>query len=117
MMNSPRNILLIEDNRSTAEYLSTILKLSGHTVKCCIDGTEALNLNGSSRFDVIISDYYIPRMTGIEVIKALKHRYPNALIIGYSGRNMEKQFMEAGAHAFLCKPFQPQELIEMIQNS
>jgi DNA-binding NtrC family response regulator len=115
-MNSQKSILLIEDDRATSAHLSTILKLSGHTVKCCFDGTGAVNLNGSSQFDVIISDYYVPGANGAHVIKALKHRYPSALIIGYSGRNMKTQFMEAGADAFLFKPFQMQELIDMIQS-
>jgi len=99
------------------DYLSTVLRLSGHAVVCCNNGEVAVELETGKTFHVLISDYHMPGMNGADTIKILKERYPEALAIGYSGRMVEKKFLEAGADVFLLKPFQVRELLEMVQMS
>jgi len=116
-MESAKNILLIEDDRRTSEYLSTVLRLSGHKVKCCHDGSSAIDSSDNSSYHVIITDYHMPGMNGDDVVRVLRPRFPEANIIGYSVRMVERKFLEAGADFFLPKPFQVRELLEMVQLS
>jgi DNA-binding response OmpR family regulator len=114
-MEQPKSILLIEDNKLTGEFLKTVLRLSGHTVECFRDGKSALDAVLTQSFQVVIADYHIPGMNGADAVKHLRSRLSDAFIIGYSGRMMKDVFLEAGADAFLLKPFQAEELISLIR--
>jgi CheY-like chemotaxis protein len=116
-MKPSKNILLVEDDRQMRDYLGTVLRLSGHSVVCCNNGEVAVELETGKPFQVVISDYHMPGMNGAEAVRILKKRYPEALVIGYSGRMVERKFLEAGADLFLLKPFQVKELLDMVQMS
>ncbi len=108
------NILIIEDNAMLREILSNVLISEGADVDYCDMGDTALNLSQERRFSVYIVDYRLPGMSGLEVAKKLREICPSSLIIGISLEEREKEFLDAGADAFLIKPLDANRLIRMI---
>jgi CheY-like chemotaxis protein len=115
-MPEKKTILVIDDDKGVRELLREFLKLYGFEAHSIDSGISALNLLKKKYFDIIITDYSMPEINGIELTRAVKARYPHVLIIGMSGNSDGEEFLEAGADAFLSKPLQLQELLSVCQS-
>lgn len=112
-----RKILVVDDDEKVREMLSDYLQLHDFEVRSAKDGLSAMDLMSldKQRFDVIITDYHMPGMGGIELIKKVRHCSSLETIIGMSGFGAtETEFMSAGANAFLLKPFDLHEILSEI---
>jgi CheY-like chemotaxis protein len=78
-------ILLVDDNRDGLLVRRALLEEAGCTVEIAINGEEGLKLFDASTFDVVVTDYRMPRMNGTELIERVRQRNPNARIILLSG--------------------------------
>lgn len=98
-------VLIVDDDKVVREFLQEFLKLKlhGFEVHSVNNGISALNLLKKERFDIIITDYSMPEMNGIELTKIVRSQYPHTLIIGISGNCDGKDFLTAGADAFFIK--------------
>lgn len=106
-----KKILIIDDNNGIRALLREFLILNGFEAHSANSGISALQLLENNYFDIIITDYSMPGMNGVELTKTVRSLHPHVLIIGMSANRNEKDFLEAGAHAFLLKPLQLQELL------
>jgi CheY-like chemotaxis protein len=79
------NILLVDDNRDGLLVRRTVLEELGYGVSVARNGEEGLKLFESARFDVVVTDYRMPRMNGAELIQRIRQLNPNARIILLSG--------------------------------
>lgn len=115
-------LLIADDDPEILRFLDKILTLEGHTVKTAKDGEEAVEMAKKDNFDIIITDIIMPRKEGIETIIELREMNPDIKIIAISGggRKGRMDFLRmaemVGASEILAKPFQPQELLEKINN-
>jgi CheY-like chemotaxis protein len=78
-------ILLVDDNRDGLLVRKTLLEEIGYTVQVAINGEEGLKLFEGSTFDVVVTDYKMPRMSGTELIQRIRQVNPNARVILLSG--------------------------------
>ena len=78
-------ILLIDDNRDGLLVRRSLLEEIGYRVKIAINGEEGLKLFEAEKFDVVVTDYRMPRMDGAEVIVRLRQLDPTARVILLSG--------------------------------
>ena len=106
-------VLLIEDDAELAESLASWLKMESHMVEIAGTGEDALQLLENFKYDVIVLDWGLPKMTGVEVLR--KYRSDGGLtpIIFLSGRNdlSSKEIgLDTGADDYLTKPFDMREL-------
>lgn len=76
MLNSPRRLLVVEDNKDLCDALCELFSLRGVDVVSAADGIEAIQHLKSSRFDVVVSDIQMPRLNGIELLKVIKTDWP-----------------------------------------
>lgn len=115
-------ILLCEDDSDVRMIMTTILTELGLTVQPVSDGAEALLLleSGEYKFDILITDFNMPRMNGDELVKSvLKMKIQLKKIIMISGRNensLEIDFL-ASQHpniSFLPKPLDMEELLKIV---
>lgn len=113
-MKGKKSILVIDDTPLVRGFLSDLLEADGFSVSACEDGISALYAAEESNFDIIITDYRMPNMNGVEVTKHLRMRFPASIIIGVSMDNVKDDFLDAGADAFLYKPFQYNDLVELM---
>lgn len=112
--NNKKNILVVDDDSMVRKLLFDVLSLYKFAVYAVDNGISALDLLKKMDFDIIITDYSMPEMDGIELTKMIRSQYPRSLIIGISADCDERDFLNAGADAFLHKPFYLQDLLSMI---
>lgn len=67
-------ILVVDDDRTTRHVLSKVLTSAGFTAKVAKDGVEALKLLRTHRFDLLLLDVWMPRMSGLELLAQLRRR-------------------------------------------
>jgi len=102
-------ILVVDDERNIHESLSLILSDEGHTIDSAIDGLDALAHLEHKKYDLVLSDIRMPRMDGMELLKAIQHQWgsqtPVILISAYATENTVTQALEHGARDLIVKPF------------
>jgi len=79
------NILLVDDNHDGLVVRKSLLEELGYRVQLAGNGEEGLKLYEASNYDVVVTDYRMPRMDGVELIVCIRKRNPNARIILLSG--------------------------------
>ena len=84
-ISSTPNILLIDDNHDGLLVRRSMLEELGCSVQIAIDGEQGLKLFEGSRFDVVVTDYRMPRMNGVELIQEIRKLDPDARVILLSG--------------------------------
>ena len=101
-------VLVAEDDRTTAHRMRAMLRAAGHEVALATDGQEAISLYEKGPFDAIVTDWMMPRVDGIELIRRVRNRPGNPPIVvmvtaidSEEGRN---HALAAGADAYLSKP-------------
>jgi CheY-like chemotaxis protein len=108
MQTSTKQILLAEDDRVLRRAASTSLRQRGWTVLTAVDGEEALHLAGNEAIDLILLDMLMPKLHGLDVMRALKTdertRAIPVLILSNSSREHDMQeVMRLGAVGYLVK--------------
>lgn len=111
----PRRVLVVEDNRDTAETLAALLEFWGHTVIVVADGVAALSTATDWQPEVILLDIGLPGMDGYEVAQRLRqqpllHNTTIAAITGYGSADDRERVIAAGFDAHFIKPVEPRAL-------
>lgn len=110
----PLEILVCEDNEWVQKVFRMTLTRLGHHLTMTSDGSEAWQVltRSTKIFDVLVTDLDMPGMDGIELTSAIRRRdraagrhLPIVAVTGHSGGQEEARFLQAGADAFLAKPF------------
>jgi len=112
-----RKVLIVDDDKDIVTIVSTILSGRGWDIKAAYNGREALEAVTSSKPDIILLDIMMPEMNGIEVLKRIKKIDINARIIMITAFGDVESYldsMELGAYEYINKPFETDELLEMI---
>jgi CheY-like chemotaxis protein len=78
-------ILLVDDNRQGLIARKALLQELGYNISTAINGEEALDLLSKQNFDVVVTDYKMPRMDGVELIKRIRREHAGTRIILLSG--------------------------------
>jgi len=115
-MTGKKKVLLIEDEEAIRAFIYEMLTSDGFEVICYDNGLSALNLSTGKCFDIIITDYRMQGIDGVEAARRLRIRCPDAFIIGISAENKKGDFLAAGANAFFKKPFSSGDLLTVIKN-
>lgn len=120
-MNYDISILIVEDLLTTRLFLRRTLKKLGYTnVVLSPDGEVALEELGRKSFDLIISDWHMPKMDGLDFFKALSknrkwNEIPFLLITAEKERDKVIEAVEAGIKEYLVKPVEPEKLSNKIK--
>ncbi len=111
-------ILVVEDDVDLAISLKDLISLEHHLVDLAHTGKEALENLGYSAYELLILDWNLPDMTGLELCKRFRASGGACAVLMLTGRNetMNKiQGLDAGADDYLTKPFNPDELMSRIR--
>ena len=105
-------VLIVDDDRTTVKLLQTLLEMDGFEVAIAPRGEIALELLYSNAPDVVLIDYHLTDMHGVEIVRRLRAQdeYATLPIVMTSGLDMQDEALAAGANAFLIKPFEPSRL-------
>ncbi len=111
-------VLLVEDDREAALYLSKALDESGHSVKIAHDGEEGLKYARSKEHDVLIVDRMLPRLDGLSMIEILRTESIGVpvLILSALGEVDDRvKGLQAGGDDYLTKPYAFTELLARVE--
>jgi CheY-like chemotaxis protein len=114
-----KKILVVDDEPDLLKVTLLRLKKTGFEVYGGIDGMEVLDIARRVIPDLIILDVYLPVLNGDEVAKILKKddklKHIPVILISATTGTLEERTAESGADAYLTKPFEPEELIDMVK--
>jgi DNA-binding NtrC family response regulator len=113
-------VLLVDDEKEFAETLAERMKLRGTDVSVCTSSSDVIKMVEDAVYDVVVLDLKMPGMDGIEVLSALKEKFPEIQIILLTGHATLDKSMEAlklGAFDFLEKPVDIGVLSESIKDA
>ncbi|HME44735.1 MAG TPA: UDP-3-O-acyl-N-acetylglucosamine deacetylase [Syntrophorhabdales bacterium] len=120
MNQTANHVLIIDDEKSIVESLSSILKEEGFSVFSAKDGKEGLALFEHVRPKVVLLDVWLPEMDGLDVLRHMREADTDAVIIVISGHGTISTAVEAvkmGATDFLEKPLSIDKVLEVISRS
>lgn len=112
------NILLVEDDEDLSETLQDWLLFQQHTVEAVFTGTEALEQMRFSNYDIVVLDWQLPGMNGIDVLKVYRSEGGQMPVLMLTGRTEAKEIkslMDAGATGYMAKPFNLKELSARVE--
>jgi two-component system response regulator RegX3 len=110
-------ILLVDDERDITEPVSYALEREGFEVDCRADGQSALEAVRGERFDLVILDVMLPRLSGMDVCRTLRAE-SDVPIIMLTARDAEVDRvlgLELGADDYVTKPFSTRELVSRVR--
>lgn len=113
------HILVVDDEKIILELTSMILKSKGFQVSVASGGEEGLSQAAKVNPSLVLLDYMMPNMNGMEVLKKLQIQNPDAYVIMFTGKGSEEiavDLMKAGASDYVLKPFNNHDLVERIDN-
>jgi len=111
------SLLFVEDDRSIRDVTRLELEQAGFRVTACGDGREALELFAREHFDLVLLDVMLPGVDGLEVCREIRrgHRTPIIMLTARSSTVDVVVGLELGADDYVCKPFQPAELVARVR--
>jgi two-component system, cell cycle sensor histidine kinase and response regulator CckA len=114
-------VLVVDDTQAVVDIARRVLERAGHTVHVAANGEEAMDMLSSldADVDVVVSDVVMPRMGGARLLTYLQMEYPDVPVVlmsGHSDRELSEP-ARSQAHAFLAKPFTPEELVRAVRES
>jgi signal transduction histidine kinase/CheY-like chemotaxis protein len=114
-------ILVVDDNRDTADSLAMVLRLMGHEIQTAHNGVEAVQAAASFRPDVAFLDIGMPKMNGYEVARHIREQPWGTTIVlialtGWGQEEDKKRASEAGFRHHLTKPVEPGDLGKLLEN-
>lgn len=115
-----RAILATDDSSTMRQLVTFSLRGAGYDVVEAVDGMDALAKLQGRRFDLLITDLYMPRLDGIELIKRVRampgYRFtPILMLTTESQGNRKAEGQAAGATGWIVKPFEPEQLLKVVK--
>jgi two-component system response regulator (stage 0 sporulation protein F) len=113
-------ILLVDDEPAILHLLRLIIKslATSHTILTCADGNVALEQAMQQPTPLVITDYNLPGMNGLQLTAALKAHAPTTRVVllsGYISADLERRARDRGVDYVVRKPFQVDSLIQIVR--
>lgn len=121
MSKEPKKILIVDDEEMITETISTYLELTtDYKIFTANDPTAGLSIVGREKIDLILSDFLMPGMNGLEFLKKAKEIQGDSTLIlltGYADKeNAIKAINQVGLYYYIEKPWNNEELVKIIRN-
>lgn len=113
-------VLLIDDDEGITFSIATLLEAKGYPVTVTNSGSEGLRLASEARFPVVLSDIYIDRVTGLDILKAAKQANSACAVILITAKGSVRTTVEAeaqGVFDYLAKPLELSHLLEVVERA
>jgi DNA-binding response OmpR family regulator len=112
------HILIVEDEAGIVQFLQQGLEEEGYTITSASNGVKGFELSQKENFDLILLDWMLPKMTGLELCKSIRLKNTTTPIIFLTAKDTVQETIEglkAGANDYIKKPFSFDELVERIK--
>lgn len=114
-----KRVLVVEDNELNLKLFCDLLRAHGHDVLPLSDGRDLLSQARTFLPDLVITDIYLPHISGIDLIISLRKdpvlsSVPVMAVTAYAGKGDEEQIRAAGAQAYVSKPISVMRFMEQV---
>lgn len=109
------NVLLVDDDNIILKILHTAFKKAEIECKACYNPNTAIDEFKKSNFDIVITDFQMPRVNGVEVLRQVREVNPDVpviMICGFVNEYIKKQALSGGISAYFEKPLDVDKLID-----
>jgi DNA-binding NtrC family response regulator len=113
-------LLLVDDDPLIVNSLSEFLRLEGYAVDSAGDGAQAVEMLAVNRYNLVITDVNMPRTNGLELLRTIRNRYPDVVVLVITGYGTIENAVDAvkmGAFDYLTKPIIDDEIRVTIQKA
>jgi DNA-binding NtrC family response regulator len=117
---APMHILVVDDEEIVRDSLKSWFEMEGYAVGTAASGKEALTRLAEHPWDLFILDVKMPGMDGLELQRRIKESFPRAVVIimtAYASVDSAVTAMKEGAHDYISKPFDPDDLERVVRNA
>jgi CheY-like chemotaxis protein/glycine cleavage system H lipoate-binding protein len=114
------NVLVVDDEQIVCNSCRKILSQQGHNVQTALHGREALRKVEEDKYDVVVADWKMPEIDGMEVLRIVKKNHPDIipiLITGYPSVESAVEAMRLGISNYLPKPLSPDALTQALKKA
>ncbi|TDE05590.1 response regulator transcription factor [Flavobacterium hiemivividum] len=112
------HILIVEDEAGIVQFLQQGLEEEGYQITSASDGLQGFELIQKHQFDLILLDWMLPKMSGLDLCKAIRKKDTSTPILFLTAKDTVQETIEgikAGANDYIKKPFSFEELVERIK--
>lgn len=114
-----KTVMIVDDSASLRQVVNIALKGAGYDVVEACDGKDALTKLDGRKIHLVISDVNMPNLDGIGFVKQLKSNpsykfTPVIMLTTEAGENKKQEGQQAGAKAWVVKPFQPAQMLAAV---
>ena len=120
MKMNPYSILVVDDDDAVAVVLTSLLQQAGFESVACSSGASALEVLKKRDFDVVITDLKMPKMDGMQLLAEIRQHdanQPVLMLTAHATIELAVEAMRLGAHDFLLKPFDREELLFVVDKA
>ena len=113
-------ILIVEDDTTIRLTLRDVLEKLGHGINLAVDGAQGLDLFRANSYGLVMLDLHLPDMHGLDVLRAMRESDPDALVVimtAYPETRTAVDCVKAGAYDYLNKPFELDDLKEVMRRA
>ncbi|GKU77852.1 response regulator transcription factor [Paenibacillus sp. L3-i20] len=114
-----KKVLIVDDDDILRMLIADTLEDLDVEIEVAEDGRVALEKLSNTNYDLMLLDYMMPELTGLEVLQRLseeqKAHMPIVMLTAKAQESDRKGAMEAGAHSFIPKPFSPMQLLQIVE--
>ncbi len=116
-MTEPLKVLVLDDEPIVGSRIKPSLERAGYEVEVMTDSQQAMARIRDVRFDIVVTDFKMSRVSGLDLLQAQKRLWPDTeviIITGYATMETARQAAECGVFDFIPKPFRLRDLKEVI---
>jgi len=111
-----KRILIVDDEEMIRTLLFEAFKFFDYEIESVENGVEAVKQIAAKTYDLIITDYKMPKMDGLELTRIIKMTNPSIPVLVVTSNGPERELLKSGALACIKKPFKISELQRISQN-
>ena len=114
------NILVVDDDEMVRRALERALRPTGHRILTAASAPKALELLAENQIAAVISDYLMPEMTGLDLMREVKHRFPGCvkiIITGFMPDRVAEALAGGEIDRFMTKPWENAELRQALADA
>lgn len=115
-----KKILVIDDDTYICTLLENFLKEEGYSVQTAFNGSKGLKKIKDNTFDLVISDFRLPDIDGMQVLESIKKMQsslPVIIMTAYAEIQSAVQLIKAGAYDYITKPIRPEEILTLVRGA
>lgn len=111
-----KRILIADDEKAMRIMLAEALKFDDHEIDIVKNGIEAISLFNRKTYDLVITDYIMPGMDGLELTRRIKSKQPATPILIITASSPTLDLLASGAAACIKKPFELMDMRNMVRS-